>query len=116
VHHLRHLLPDRRNTVVLTGYQAVGTRGRSLLDGATELKMHGRYVPVRAEVVADEEFSVHADADELVAWLREIPEPPETVYVTHGEPDASARLAERIRGELGVTAVVPRLGERVRLG
>jgi metallo-beta-lactamase family protein len=115
VHHLRHLLPDRRNTVVLTGYQAVGTRGRSLLDGATELKMHGRYVPVRAEVVADEEFSVHADADELVAWLREIPEPPETVYVTHGEPDSSARLAERIRGELDVTAVVPRLGERVRL-
>jgi metallo-beta-lactamase family protein len=115
VHHLKHMLPDRRNTVVLTGYQAVGTRGRALLDGATELKMHGQYVPVRAEIVADEEFSVHADADELVAWLREMPEPPETVYVAHGEQGSTDALAARIRRELDVTAVVPRLGERVRL-
>ncbi|MCL3860307.1 MBL fold metallo-hydrolase RNA specificity domain-containing protein [Actinotalea sp. K2] len=116
VHHLRHLLPDRDSTVVLTGYQAVGTRGRALRDGATEVKIHGRYVPVRAEIVSDEEFSVHADADGLVAWLADMPEPPETVYVTHGEQDASLALATRIRRELDVTAVVPRLGERVRLG
>ncbi|HEX5331079.1 MAG TPA: MBL fold metallo-hydrolase [Cellulomonas sp.] len=115
VHHLRHMLPDRRNTVVLTGYQAVGTRGRALLDGATELKMHGQYVPVRAEIVSDEEFSVHADADELVGWLREMPELPETVYVAHGEQGSTEALAARIRRELDVTAVVPRLGERVRL-
>ena len=95
--------------------QAVGTRGRALLDGATELKMHGQYVPVRAEIVADEEFSVHADADELVAWLREMPEPTETVYVAHGEQGSTDALAARIRRELDVTAVVPRLGERVRL-
>lgn len=113
VHHLRHLLPDRRHCVVLTGYQAVGTRGRALLDGARELKMMGRYVPVRAEVVEDEEFSVHADASELVAWLRQMPEPPETVYVVHGEPGAAESLAERIRGEIGCVAVVPRLEERV---
>ena len=116
VHHLRHMLPDRDNTVVLTGYQAAGTRGRALLDGSTELKIHGRYVPVRAEIVSDEEFSVHADADGLVAWLAEMPEPPEIVYVTHGEPDAARALAARIRRELDVAAVVPRLGERVRLG
>lgn len=115
VHHLKHMLPDRLNTVVLTGYQAAGTRGRALLDGATELKMHGQYVPVRAEIVADEEFSVHADADELVAWLREMPEPPETVYVAHGEQGSSDAFAARIRRELDLTAVVPRLGERVRL-
>src|SRR5665647_2074111 len=93
VHHLRHMLPDHRNTVVLTGYQAIGTRGRALLDGARELKMFGRYVPVSAEVVADEEFSVHADADEILGWLRQMPQPPETVYVVHGERGASEGLA-----------------------
>ena len=115
VHHLRHMLPDHRNTVVLTGYQAIGTRGRALLDGARELKMFGRYVPVNAEVVADEEFSVHADADEILGWLRQMPQPPETVYVVHGERGASEGLAERIRAELGWTVAVPHLGERVRL-
>ncbi len=116
VHHLRHLLPDRRNTVVLTGYQAVGTRGRALQDGARQLKMHGRYVPVRAEVVVDEEFSVHADADELVQWLERLPEPPETVYVVHGEPAASHALATRLRDETGWCVVVPEVGEKVRVG
>ena len=76
VHHLQYLLPDRRNTVVLTGYQAAGTRGRSLIDGAHEVKIMGRYVPVRAEIVNDEEFSVHADASELVDWVQRLPEPP----------------------------------------
>jgi metallo-beta-lactamase family protein len=113
VHHLRHLLPDRRNAVVLTGYQAVGTRGRALADGAHEVKIMGRYVPVRAEIVTDEEFSVHADASELVDWLVRIPRPPETVYVVHGEPGAAASLAARIRHETGWTVAVPRLGERV---
>lgn len=115
VHHLRHLLPDRRSTVVLTGYQAVGTRGRALLHGARELKMHGRYVPVRAEVVSDEEFSVHADVDELLAWLRDMPEPPATVYVTHGERASARAFADQVRDEIGCVAVVPELGERVRL-
>lgn len=116
VHHLRHLLPDRRNAVVLTGYQAAGTRGRALIDGAHEIKMHGRYVPVRAEIVQDEEFSVHADADELMQWLRALPEAPEALYVVHGEPEASEALAQRVRDELDWTVVVPRLGERVRVG
>lgn len=115
VHHLRHMLPDRRNTVVLTGYQAVGTRGRSLLEGAAEIKIHGRYVPVEAEIVADEEFSVHADGSELMDWLRALPTAPEVVYVVHGEEASSRALATRIRAELGYTAVVPALDERVRL-
>jgi len=115
VHHLRHLLPDRDNSVVLVGFQAAGTRGRSLVDGATEVKMHGRYVPVNAEIVQVDGFSVHADADEIIAWLGSTPSPPKVVYVVHGEPAASAALAERIRSELGWLAVVPRDGERVRL-
>ncbi|GAA4381857.1 MBL fold metallo-hydrolase [Nocardioides caricicola] len=115
VHHLAHQLPDPRNCVVLTGYQAVGTRGRQLLDGARELKIHGRYVPVRAEVVDVPTFSVHADADELMAWLCSAPSAPDVVYVVHGEPQSSAALARRIRTDLGWLAVVPRLDERVRL-
>ncbi|WP_377644682.1 MBL fold metallo-hydrolase RNA specificity domain-containing protein [Oryzobacter terrae] len=113
VHHLRQLLPGRRNCVVLTGYQAVGTRGRDLLEGARQVKIMGEYVRVRAEVVSDDEFSVHADADELLRWLLEMPTPPRTVYLVHGEPDAAAALAERVRAALDCVVVVPRLGERV---
>jgi len=115
VHHLAHQLPDSRNCVVLTGYQAIGTRGRQLQDGARQVKMHGHYVPVRAEVVDDPDFSVHADVDELLAWLAAAPSEPEVVYVVHGEPRSSDALAARIRDEFGWCAVVPRLGERVRL-
>ena len=115
VHHLRHLLPDRRNAVVLVGYQAEATRGRDLAEGATELKIHGRYVPVRAEVALIEGFSVHADADELLAWVGAAPQPPKVVYVVHGEPAASRALADRVRAELGLMAVVARDGEKVRL-
>jgi len=115
VHHLRHQLPDPRNTVVLTGYQAVGTRGRQLVDGARQVKMHGRYVPVHAEVVQIPDFSVHADGPEVVRWLSRMRSAPRTAYVVHGEPPASAALAEMIRQDLGWNAVVPSLGERVRL-
>jgi metallo-beta-lactamase family protein len=113
VHHLRHLLPHARNTVVLTGYQAAGTRGRDLLEGAHEVKIMGRYVRVRAEVVADDGFSVHADSEELLQWLGLLPTPPETVYVVHGEPEAREVLAASIREAIDCTVVAPRLGERV---
>ncbi|MCX9191392.1 MBL fold metallo-hydrolase [Carbonactinospora thermoautotrophica] len=110
LHHLRHLLPDPRNTVVIAGFAAAGTRARDLLEGAPAIKMHGRYVPVRAEVV--EVPVAHADAEEILGWLRAMPAPRMT-YVVHGEPGASARLRDRIAADLGWPAVVPRLGERV---
>lgn len=116
VHHLAHQLPDSRNCVVLTGYQAEGTRGRQLLDGARALKMYGHYVPVRAEIVNVTDFSVHADADELLAWVASAEQPPGAVYVVHGENGASDTLARRITEELDLVAVVPRLGEQVRIG
>ncbi len=109
-------MPDPRNAIVLVGYQAQGTRGRDLVEGATQLKMHGRYVPVRAEVAQVDGFSVHADAEELLGWLAAAPRVPDVVYVVHGELQASHGLAGRIRAELGWLAVVPRDGERVRLG
>jgi metallo-beta-lactamase family protein len=115
VHHLERMLPDARNAIVLAGYQAVGTRGAALLDGATQLKMHGRYVPVKAEIARDGEFSVHADASDLMDWLAELAPRPSLVFCTHGEPDSALALGERIERDLGVNAVVPRHGEVVVL-
>ncbi len=115
VHHLRHQLPDPRNTVILVGFQAEGTRGRDLVEGARQVKMHGRYVPVRAEVIYLPEFSVHADAEETIRWLSQAPQAPEVCYVVHGEPAASIALARQITDELGWCAVVPREGEKVLL-
>lgn len=114
-HHLKAHLPDRDNCVLLVGYQAVGTPGRMLLDGAHEIKIHGQYVPVRAEIAEIEAFSVHADADELVSWLTSCEPLPGQVFVNHGEPRAAAALAARVREELDIAAVVPDAGERVRV-
>ena len=115
LHHLARRLPDPRNSVVLAGFQAEGTRGRQLADGARATKLHGRYVPVRAEIVQLGALSVHADSGELVSWLHTADPAPDTAFVVHGEPSASEALGERLRDELGWNAVVPRLGERVRV-
>lgn len=115
LHHLAHRLPDERNAVLLVGYQAEGTRGRALADGAREIKMHGRYVGVRAEVASVPAFSVHADRGEILAWLRRAPRAPETVFVVHGEPAAASALHDAIEADLGWTAAVPRYLEIVRV-
>jgi metallo-beta-lactamase family protein len=114
LHHLEHLLPNDRNTVLLVGYQAIGTRARDLGDGATAVKIHGRYIPVRARIAEVGDFSVHADADELLTWLGQCPSPPDACYVVHGESESAAVLRRRIEAELGWLAVVPAAGERVR--
>ncbi|MDR0488609.1 MAG: hypothetical protein LBG99_04280 [Propionibacteriaceae bacterium] len=114
VHHLEHMLPDARNTVVFTGYQAHGTRGHSLITGAKSLKMYGQMIPVNAEILLDDGFSAHADASELMDWLRALNPQPHTVYCIHGEEGAGL-LAERITTELGIHAIVPALGDRIRL-
>lgn len=114
LHHLAAQLPDRRNTVLLTGYQVPGTRGAALADGARQVKIYGEYVPVRAEVVVVDGFSAHADADELLAWFTTV-HPPRTAYVVHGEPDSAATFAGRLGDELGWNAVVPGYREKVVL-
>jgi metallo-beta-lactamase family protein len=101
--------------VLLIGFQAAGTRGRSLFDGARQVKLHGRYVPVRAEVRAIDGFSAHADRDEILDWLRTLEREPSTTFVVHGEPDASEALATAIEEQLGWTAVCPAPLERVRV-
>ncbi len=115
LHHLAHRLANRDDTVLLAGFQAAGTRGRALLEGARSLKLLGRYVAVHAEVVHVPAFSVHADGEELLAWLAAAPRPPQTVYVVHGEAAAALALERAIETRLGWTAVVPRHLEQVRL-
>ena len=114
VHHLERFLPDRKNSVALVGFQAIGTRGRSLLDGADVLKNHGKYVKVRAEITDLTGFSVHADRSELLSWIGAADREPSGVFVVHGEEEASLSLATGIR-ERDWSAVVPRHGERLRL-
>lgn len=115
LHHLEHLLPDSRNAVVLAGYQAEGTRGRALVNGAQHLKMHGRQIPVRAEILQDEEFSVHADRSELLDWLAALTPTPQRVFAVHGTAESAAELARAIRAELGLDVHVAGLGETVTL-
>ncbi|MGJ3509801.1 MBL fold metallo-hydrolase RNA specificity domain-containing protein [Enemella sp. A6] len=115
LHHLKRLLPDDRNTIALVGYQAEGTRGRALEDGAGQVKIHGRYVKVAAEIVRDREFSVHGDRSDLTDWLRDLDQVPETVFIVHGEPEVARGFAQHLRAELGVVAVVPGYGEIVTL-
>ena len=107
LHHLKNYAPDRRSTIVLAGFQAGGTRGAALRDGATELKIHGGYVPVRAEVVSLDMFSAHADRDELLRWLGGFESPPKETFVVHGEPGASDALRHLIDERLGWTVRVP---------
>jgi metallo-beta-lactamase family protein len=114
LHHLARLLPQHRNSIVLCGFQAAGTRGRSLADGARSVRMLGRDVPVRADVMTLNSLSVHADAGELRAWIGRLPQPPGTIYVVHGEATASESLASQL-GADGLTAVAPHQFERVRL-
>jgi metallo-beta-lactamase family protein len=115
LHHLKVFLPDPRNTILLTGFQAGGTRGAALEAGVKEVKIHGQYVPVRAEVVNLHMLSAHADADEILAWLRHFKSSPRRTFVTHGEPAPADTLRRRIEGDLGWTCAVPEQGEKVEL-
>ena len=114
LHHLKHMLPDRRHTVAIVGFAAEGTRARQLVDGATAVKIHGDYVPVHAEVANLEGFTAHADANDLYSWATAAPAP-RTCFVVHGEQHASLALARRLHDEADWTAVVPREDERVVL-
>lgn len=115
LHHIAAFGSDPRNAIALSGYQAGGTRGATLIAGQRTLRMFGRDVPIRAEVVQLQTFSAHADADEILAWLARAPATPAATYVTHGEPDASDVLRKRIQRELGWNVHVPDHGESVAI-
>lgn len=115
LHHLEALAPDPRNTILLAGFQAEGTRGADLAAGAREVKIHGAYVAVRADVVHLDGISSHADYEEILGWLAGLPAPPRQVFVTHGEPAAADALRRRIEERFGWTVRVPAYGERATL-
>lgn len=112
LHHFRRLLPDPRTTVLFVGYQAAGTRGRLLRDGARELRMFGEAVPVRATILASDAYSAHADRGEILRWLGGFRRPPGITYLVHGEPGAAEALRQAVDG-MGWRVEVARDGQQV---
>ena len=115
LHHLKALAGDPRNTILFTGFQAAGTRGAALLGGARWLKIHGRYVEVRAEVALLDSLSAHADEGEILDWVSGLSAPPRTTFLTHGEPGAIDALRHRIEETLRWKVRVPDYREAVAL-
>jgi metallo-beta-lactamase family protein len=115
LHHLAKVLPDPRNTVLFVGFQAAGTRGRALVDGARMVRMFGQEIPVLAKVLQLDGMSAHADATEILRWLRTFPSAPRTTYLVHGEPPAQEMLKARIEAELAWPVLIPAHGERADL-
>lgn len=116
IHHLKAFAPDPQNAIVLTGFQAGGTRGAALQAGAGSIKIHGEYVAVRAEVAAMSNMSAHADRQEILDWLRGFATPPRLTFITHGEPEAADALRHAIEETLRWSCQVPDYLERADLG
>jgi metallo-beta-lactamase family protein len=115
LHHLSHALPDPRNTVLFAGFQAPGTRGRLLKDGAKYVRIHGQDVPVRAHIEAVDSMSAHADTNEIMRWLRTFDRPPSVTCLVHGEPAPMDALKTRIEQELKWTVRTPAHQEKIEV-
>jgi len=114
-HHLAQRLPDPRNSVIFIGFQAPGTRGATIKSGAPEVKIYGELVPIRAQILAFEQFSDHADPSELLQWMRTFQNQPRTTYLVHGEPAASSQLRDTITKELGWNVQAAQWMQKVEL-
>jgi metallo-beta-lactamase family protein len=115
LHHLKAFGPDSRNSILFAGYQAAGTRGASIVGGATTVKIHGHQVPIRAEVGQIDSLSAHADRDELLAWIGALPAAPQRVFVTHGEPTPADALRQVIEERHRWPCTVPEYRDAVEL-
>jgi metallo-beta-lactamase family protein len=113
LHHMKHYISDRKNTILFAGYQAVGTRGARLVNGEEEIKIHGQMYPVRAEVDNLSSLSAHADYQEILEWLKGFNKKPRKVFLTHGEPDAVIAFKQKIEEELQWNVVVPEYLEEI---
>lgn len=115
LHHIKAFGPDPRNTILFSGFQVPGTRGRALVDGARQVKIHGQWIDIRAEIADLSSVSAHADAAQIIRWLRGFRAPPRRTFIVHGEPSASAALGDRIEAELNWICALPQIGERFEL-
>jgi metallo-beta-lactamase family protein len=115
LHHLKAGLPDSRNTVLFVGFQAQGTRGRQLVDGARSVKIHGEFVPVQARVEVIESMSAHADSTEILRWLAGFKRAPAMTFIVHGEVIAMEALSATIKEKLGWPTKMPEHQETVEL-
>ncbi|MYM95432.1 MBL fold metallo-hydrolase RNA specificity domain-containing protein [Duganella vulcania] len=115
LHHLKAFASDARNTILFAGFQAGGTRGAAMLDGAPEIKIYGEYVPLRASVKQIDNLSAHADAGEILSWLGHFEQAPKRTFITHGEPAAADALRHRIEEQLHWNCHVPEYLEQQEL-
>jgi len=115
LHHLKALAPDPRNTILFSGFQAPGTRGAQLLAGARDVKIHGEWVAVRAEVARIGNLSAHGDYEELIVWVSRMERKPRSIFLVHGEPAAADALRVRIADRLGIPCTIPRQDDHVTL-
>jgi metallo-beta-lactamase family protein len=115
LHHLAATLPDPRNAVLFVGFQAEGTRGRALLQGAKSVKIHGTIVPVAARIERIDSMSAHADSHEVTEWLNTFATPPKQIYLVHGEPPAQDALKSQIVSLKGWPVHIPQHGETVEV-
>jgi metallo-beta-lactamase family protein len=115
LHHLKAFAPHPQNTILFVGFQAGGTRGDSLTKGAKEVKIHGEYFPVMAEVAQIDAMSAHADGDEILDWIRNLRKKPQKIFITHGEPAAADELRRHIAEQLNLDAIVPEFGQSINL-
>jgi metallo-beta-lactamase family protein len=115
LHHLAAALPDPRNTVLFVGYQAAGTRGRSLVDGAREVRIHGQGISVAAQISKIDSMSAHADRGEILRWLGTMPERPERLCLVHGEPQPMDALKQMIVQRLGWNTLTPTHQESIAI-
>jgi metallo-beta-lactamase family protein len=113
LHHLAQRLPDPKNLVIFIGFQAPGTRGELIKNGAKEIKIFGEFIPIRAQIAAIEQFSDHADPPELLEWLRTFKNQPSVTYLVHGEPAASSQLRDLMKKDLGWNVQVAEYMEKV---
>ena len=115
LHHMKAALPDDRNTILFVGYQAAGTRGRQLVDGAVQVKIHGQIVPVAARIAKIDSMSAHADRNEILRWLGTFPAPPGRLCLVHGEPEPMDTLKATVERQLGWKVTTPAHGETIDL-
>ncbi len=116
LHHALRVLPDENATIVFVGYQAAGTLGRRVADGEREVKVLGQWIPVRCNTERIGGFSAHADWQEVIRWLQDLPAPPRRVFVTHGEVGSATAMAQHIRERFDWTVEVPEHGQQFELG